>query len=144
MSSAQLISADLKGSWAHWKEGSLMELGINLSINGQSCCNGEKGRVIRLSNTNPQNMTSLALLFSEPFVSLFLSRQQKPKHNQGSTTIKWLLITMNFEHQQGQKISSGSKRKCIFFSNCIDCTQPTKWSCYRIWQRSYMILQLQW
>lgn len=108
-----------------------MELGINLSINGQSRCNGAK---VRLANTNPQNTTSLALLFLEPFVSLFLLRQQK--HNKWTTTIKWLLITMNFEHQREQKISLVSKRKCIFLLDCTDCTQPTKWSHSRIRQRS--------
>lgn len=91
---------------------------------------------MRLSNTNPKNMTSLALLCSEPLVSLFLLRQQKPKHNQGTTTITQLLITMNFEHQQGKKISPVCKRKCIFLLDCIDCTLPTKWSRHRIWQRS--------
>lgn len=150
MSSAQLISAGMKNSWGDWK-GKSNGVGHKAQHKWTKLLQQGKGRDVRISNTNPQKTTALALLFSEPFGLLFLLRQQKSKHNQGTMTIKWLLIiTMNFEHQKEQKISSVSKWKRILFLDCIDWTQPAKWSHCRILQRSlkeipsYMILQLVW
>lgn len=145
--SAQLTSEDTKDSWGEWK-GKSNEFGHKSQHKQTKLLQWGKGRHARILNKNPQNIASLSLLFSEQFVLLFLLRLQKPKHNQGTTTIKWLLIANEFWALQEQKEPSVSKRKFILFLDCIDWTQPAKWSHCRILQRrlkeihSYMISQL--
>jgi len=88
MSSAQLISADMKGSWGDG-EGECNGVGHEAVYKWTKLLQQDKGRAVRISDTNLQKITSLILLFSEQFALLFPLRQQKPKYNQGSMTIKW-------------------------------------------------------